>query len=182
MSQLRLEKDDLYNLPYLLPPDGYVVRNYRDGDEVGIAQVFVTSSLSDDLPESVLRILVRKPCFRPERVFIVEHACGIVATASAWVEEADPDSGYLHMVGVLPEHRGKRLGALVSVAAIRYSRDEGISCVRLLTDDWREAALKTYIGLGFYPLYADDTHPQRWAAIASKFERPDLLSRARAIC
>lgn len=182
MSQLRLEKDDLNNLPVLTPSAGYLLRNYRAGDEVGIAQVFVTSSLSDDLPESVLRILVQKPCFKPERVFVVEHACEIVATASAWVEEHDPDSGYLHMVGVLPQHRGMRLGALISAAAIRYSREEGFSRVRLLTDDWREAALKTYIKLGFYPLYADETHPQRWAAIAAKLERPDLLERARALC
>lgn len=182
MSQLRLEKDDLEVLPVFTPPEGYLLRNYHDGDEVDIAQIFVTGSLSDDDPESVLRILVRNPCYRPERVFVIEHEHHIVATASAWLTEGDDDAGYLHMVGVLPQQRGKRLGAIVSAAAIAYSRQEGFTRVRLLTDDWREAALKTYFALGFCPLYTDDTHAPRWAAIASKLGRPDWLQRARAIC
>ena len=181
MSQLRLEKDDLENVPRLPLPEGYSLRTYRDGDDAAIAALYTATNLGAWTPEEFRKSIVGNACFKPERVFLVEHAGEPVGTAAAWIDAPVPDAGYLHMVGVMSEHRGKALGAILTVAAIDYSRREGFTRQQIATDDGREAALRLYLGLGYYPLILDETHPGRWRAIAEKFDRPDLLARAKVM-
>lgn len=180
MSQLRLEKDDLDNVPMVPVPAGCLLRTYRDGDEEAIARIYRASALGENATaETVRDTLVRQACFKPERVFVVECDGELVGTAAAWLDEACPDAGYLHMVGVMPDQRGKRLGAILTIAAIRYSRAEGFTRQQLATDEWREDALRLYLGLGYRPLYRDETHPARWKSVAEKLGVPELLLRAK---
>lgn len=179
MAQLKMQKDDLGDVPDLAVPEGYTLRNYRDGDEHGICVVYAESDLGTGTPELVREKILDASCFEPARLFVIETGDGIVATAAAWPNAAEPDKGYLHMVGVRPGHRGKRLGALVTLATIAYHRERGFTSQQLDTDDWREAALRLYLDLGYYPLLTDETHPARWQAIAEKLGRPDALERAR---
>lgn len=179
MLQLKMEKDDLANVPAIAVPEGYVLRTFRDGDEAALGRIYAASDLGMTTAEQVRANLVGKPCFKPERVFVVEYHGEPVGTASAWWEGNDPEVGYLHMVGLLPDHRGKQLGALLTVAAIGYTRNEGFTAQRLDTDDWRLPAIRLYLDLGYYPLYLDDTHPDRWAALTGKLGRPEALERAR---
>ncbi|MBI5093983.1 MAG: GNAT family N-acetyltransferase [Candidatus Hydrogenedentes bacterium] len=124
--------------------------------------------------------MTHHPCFKPERIFIVEYQDEIIGTAAAWIEpERDPGVGYLHMVGILPEHRGHHLGALLTVEAIRYTRHEGFAVQRLLTDDHREAAIRLYLDLGYYPLLTHESHAERWRALGEKLNRREAVSRAR---
>jgi mycothiol synthase len=66
-----------------------------------------------------------------------------------------------------PEHRGKRLGYVVSLAVLHDLRRHGCREAALLTDDPRIPAIKTYLSLGFLPALTDDTHPARWEAVAA---------------
>jgi len=179
MSQLRMEKAGLTRIPDIALPPGYSLRTFRDGDEAGLARVYRDSRLDKDTIEVVRRDILGDPCFTPERVFVIEHAGEVVGTASAWLADGEPGAGYLHMLGVLDEHRGKRLGAALACAALRYTSGEGFDVQRLLTDDWRVPAIRLYLALGYDPLMMDRTHPARWAAIAKKFGQPDLLDRMR---
>lgn len=179
MSQLKMEKNDLDNVPAIALPEGYVLRTFHEGDEAGLARIYAASDLGSETPEKVRKTILEHPCFKPERVFVLEHAGGPVGTAAAWVEPNEPDCGYLHMVGLLPEHRGKRLGAILSIASIQYSRSEGFRRQRLDTDDWRDPALRLYLGLGYYPLFMDNTHPKRWRSIAKKLRCAQALTQAR---
>ena len=180
MSQLRLEKDDLDNVPVIPLPEGYVLRTYRPGDEEGIARIYRASALgAEATAETVRDTLVRQACFKPERVFVIACAGELVGTAAAWIDGPCAEAGYLHMVGVMPGQRGKRLGAILTVAAIGYSRAEGFARQQLATDDWREDALRLYLRLGYRPLYLDETHPERWKAIAEKFGAPEILLHAK---
>lgn len=178
MSQLVMEKSDLAVVPNIPLADGYRLRNYQRGDETGLARVYAASILGTETEQEVEKNILSHPCFRPERVFIVEHDGRVIGTSAAWVESDDPDVGYLHMVGLLPEHRGKQLGAFLIVASIGYSRAEGFDRQRLKTDDWREPALRLYADLGYYPLFTDDSHPGRWEEVARKLGRPHLLERS----
>lgn len=179
MSQLRMEKSDLDNVSVVPLPEGYLLRNYRKGDEAGLGRIYAASSLGCETADLVRERVIGHPCFRPERLFVIEHAGELVGTGAAWLVEDDPGAGYLHMVGVLREYRGKRLGAALTVAAIGYTRAEGFSRQQLDTDDWRVPALRLYLDLGYYPLYWDDTHPERWEAVAKAVERPGALVRAK---
>lgn len=179
MSQLRMEKTGLSDVPELAVPAGYVMRTFREGDEAGLAVIYAVSKLDKDTVEIVRQDILADPCFTPDRVFIAEYNGEIVGTASTWIAPDELDAGYLHMVGVLDAHRGKRLGAALTCAALRYSRFEGYDIQRLMTDDWREDAIRLYINLGFYPLVTDESHPMRWEAIGRRLGRPDIMERMR---
>lgn len=67
-----------------------------------------------------------------------------------------------------PDFRGKSLGKAASVAVMHRLKKEGYRAFSLLTDDFRAAALKTYLDLGWRPwLYLEDMEG-RWRAIAEK--------------
>jgi mycothiol synthase len=181
MSQIKMEKTDLDNVPVIPVAEGYVLRTFREGDEAAIGRIYEACSLGMPTAGEVHEKIVQAPCFTPERMFLVEHieSDALVGTAAAWYRSDDPGFGYLHMVGLLPEHRGKRLGTLLVTSALRYTRDEGFSSQRLNTDDWRVDAIRLYLDLGYDPLCIDETHPPRWEALAVELNRPDTLARAR---
>lgn len=179
MSQLVMEKGDLAGVPEPALADGYVLRNYREGDEAGLSRVYTAAFLGCETEEDVHEKMVAHACFTPARLFVLENKGHVVGTAAAWLEATDPGAGYLHMLGVIPDHRGKGLGKALTVATLHYTRDEGFTRQRLLTDDWRVPALCLYLGLGYYPVYTDDTHPERWEAIAEKLDRPEVVARAK---
>jgi len=96
-----------------------------------------------------------------------------VATAAAWyVDRHGSDTGYVHMVGALPEYRGRKLGYLVSLAAMHKLKCEGFSKAVLQTDDFRLPAIKTYLDLGFVAdLSVHDSMPGRWEAVLTAFRQ-----------
>ena len=105
---------------------------------------------------------------------VIENASGRFA-ASAGAETTDmpefPELGVLGWVMTHPDMRGHHLGRSVSVAAMHRLYQEGYRAFSLLTDDFRDAALKTYLDLGWQPwLYLDDMEG-RWRAIAEKLGR-----------
>jgi mycothiol synthase len=106
--------------------------------------------------------------------------CEVIAgTAAAWRSDSEPDAGYLHMLGVMPHHRGKGLGAALVIGTLHYTRSEGLTTQRLLTDDWRLPAIRLYLDLGYDPLWTDCSHPRRWRKIARAIRRPEIIGRAR---
>jgi mycothiol synthase len=173
-----MEKKGLDNLPVIPMPDGYTLRSYRPGDEEDLARIYEGSDLGSATAEKVRANVLGHPCFRPERILVVEREGQVVGTAAAWSEPTDPGVGYLHMVGVLPEHQGKRLGKLLTVEAIRFSRNEGYDTQRLVTDDWRDAAIRLYLDLGYIPLLTHPTHRARWEALGRRLNRPTILEHA----
>ena len=122
MSQLWMERNVLADIPGIPVPDGYLLRTFRPGDEPALARIYDVSGLGTATPEAVRIRMMDHPCYKPERIYLIEDASGPVGTAAAWVEPFDPGAGYLHMVGVMPGHRGKRLGAIVVTATIRHTR------------------------------------------------------------
>ena len=72
------------------------------------------------------------------------------------------------MVCALPEHRGRGLGRLVTLAALHYMLGRRDTDVLLETDDFRIPAVKTYLALGFVPVYLEDAssdHVMRWSEV-----------------
>ena len=68
----------------------------------------------------------------------------------------------VHMVCVLPEHRGRGIGRALVLASLHYFRDHGYRRAVLTTDDHRLAALRTYLALGFVPVLVAEDHRERW--------------------
>ena len=177
-----MARPHLRDLPPLFLPDGFVIRTWRDGDEAAWGAIMdppgaipVTGGWTI---EAVRARHVRHPSFRPEWTFFAVDATDPQATplasATAWREiDAQPGHGAIHMVAALPEWRGKGLGRAVTLAALYALDARGDVVATLKTDDWRVAAIRTYLGLGFLPVWRpdgdDDTlgedHRDRWSAV-----------------
>lgn len=150
-------------------PDGYVLRSYAPGDEAGWANVINSvGSLGNYDAERAREFMMGKPQFDPTGLFFATQDGTPVATACAWRDRPEETTvGQLHMVAVSPEHQGRGLGAAVSLAVLRYFEAHGFGTVYLLTDDWRLAAVKTYLNMGFEPLLPEEDHRERWEKLYS---------------
>ena len=84
------------------------------------------------------------------------------------------------MVGCRHGHRGKRLGYMVSVAALHKTAEDGRQSALLHTDDFRLPAIKTYLTLGFEPLLVHESQRERWPRVFEELGRADSIERFRA--
>jgi mycothiol synthase len=173
--QLAMLRPHLRYLPprdgIVLPP-GYAIRTYQPGDEQAWAEIMNTGIGSGWTVERVREKLTGLPQFDPQGLFFITYKGQPVATACAWREHPkEREHGILHMVCALPQHRGHRFGYVVSLRVLWYFAEHGFTDCRLLTDDWRLSAIKTYLDLGFQPVYFDDRHRQRWRAVGEKLGR-----------
>ena len=149
--------------------EGYSLRSYRKGDEKHWTRL-MNGNIGEWDEEKARQELFLKAEFNPKAMFfVVEKASKTpVGTACLWSKPDDPPGvGWLHMVAVDNNHRGKHLGEVVSWAVVDAARKKGLKEVRLNTDDWRAGAVKTYLRMGFEPVLnvKGEDHTARWTAL-----------------
>ncbi len=180
--QLSMLKPGLDGLPEVLLPEGYRLSTFRPGYGDHWRRIMADSFGQDPEKYQFDRMMRSDPAFRPERVFFIVFGDTPVATASAWyLPDVMPDAGTVHYLGVVRRHQGKKLGYWVSLAALRRMAAEGRKRARLLTDDFRLPAIKTYLNLGFEPLLVHEGHRERWAAVFDELKLPELKERFQHI-
>ncbi|HNS31512.1 MAG TPA: GNAT family N-acetyltransferase [bacterium] len=145
-------------------PTGYSIRTYRNGDEEEYARVMQSAGFEKwNYAGGTLRTAL------PEGVFFIVYnrTKKIVATACAqnYPTNIHPQGGVLGWVAVDPRHRGKKLGYIVSMKSVERLIKAGYSHIYLSTDDWRLAAIKTYLKMGFKPMYYKPDMKKRWEAV-----------------
>jgi mycothiol synthase len=177
---LRPHLDDL---PVLRAPAGYRLRTYRPGDERAWAAIMESAGGigKEWTVERVRERMIQREQFDPAGMFFAtSDAEGgrPVASATAWRAAAgERVLGNVHMVCALEAHRGLGLGRLVTLAVLHHLRERGFHRADLSTDDWRLAAIKSYLGLGFVPVYLPDpegldSHEPRWSAVFAQLHGP----------
>ena len=171
--QLCMIRENSDDLPSLNLPDGYSERCYQEGDAAAWCDIIAQSFENQRTLESFQKDMLDHPAFKNERIRFVcdpdEKPC---ATASAYrMEEHGLENGYVHMVGILPSQAGKKLGFAASLAVLQQFAREGCEKIILNTDDFRLAAVKTYLRLGFLPKIVDDNQYQRWLGIYKKISQ-----------
>lgn len=159
-------------MPELAVAEGFTLRTIQDSE----LALYNELRKSVGFPEWDVETLqkYRTKVLPDSIMLIVENATGRFA-ASAGAETTDmPEFKHIGVLGWVmthPDMRGHHLGKSVSVAAMHRLYDAGYRTFSLLTDDFRDAALKTYLNLGWKPwLYLDDMEG-RWRAIAEKMGR-----------
>ena len=186
MPQLHMYRPNLADLPPLGVPDGYELRTYRPGDEAiwgQIMDVCLPMGAGQWRPEIVRDTLTSLPQFDPDGLYFATWHGIPVGTATAWrLRPDEQEIGYVHMVGVLPDHRGRRLGYVVTLAALQRFRERGLHAAMLDTDDFRLSAIRAYLDLGFQPEQRHPSHPERWAVILSELRdrAPELENPSSA--
>ena len=178
--QLRMVRPNLEDLPGLELPVGYDMRTYRTGDEVHWARIISDSfGGRERTAQDTENEITGRDVFVSDGLYFATHQGVPVGTACAWRQSVDEkDVGYVHMVGVVAEHTGHKLGQWVSLAVLCYFRDNNFKCSILDTDDFRIPAIKTYLNLGFIPVYVEEGQPERWRNI---FEKLGLVHPAAQI-
>jgi len=169
---LRPSLDDLPSLQEAIAslPAGYAFRTYRPGDEDAWAAIMNTGEMDHwDAARTREKLTgVPWPQFDPQGLFFVTHGPEeqSVGSACAWLSDpAEKETGILHMVCVLPEHRGQNLSHVLCLAVLHRFRKRGFRAVRLNTGDWRLGAVKTYLKLGFQPLINKPEQPAAWEQV-----------------
>lgn len=172
MSQLQMRRNSLAGLPPIPAlGEGCSLRRAALADRAGIAAV-LAKAFDDPTwdADRVQRELFEDECVHGTLIVVCRDRP--VATASVQIQpDRYPRSGVLHWVASDPEHRGKRLGAVVSLAVLHVFVEMGCRDAVLVTDDERLAAIKTYLGLGFQPDPTDESHTARWAAVAEALNK-----------
>src|SRR5579871_1551471 len=166
MQQLLMRRPNLENLPDAADlPAGYMLRDGHEEDIPRLATVLGAAFLNTDwTSEEAHKSLIADASVK--RIFVIECDGALVATASSrLLPNVYPDSGYVHWVGVDPAHQGRRLGYSVTLATLTDFAARGCRDAVLETDDFRIPAIKTYLKLGFTPVYRDETHRERWDKI-----------------
>ena len=172
--QLLMRNPDITALPPLNVPAELTVRTFRPGEEQLWEDLFMDSFRGHTSFEGAMSSAA---CYKPERIFFVEFQGVPVASAAAWINESEPETGTIHMVGA---KRGapKGVGYYAVLAALYALREEGFTTARLNTDDWRLPAIVTYLKLGFVPDETIDTDmPARWKAIYANLETFKLRNK-----
>ena len=177
--QLRMVRPNLKDLPALELPTGYSMRTYRKGDEEHWARIISDSfGGRERTAQDTENEITGRDVFVPDGFYFVTYRDVPVGTACAWRQSVDEeDVGYVHMVGVVAEHTGHKLGKWVSLAVLSYFRDNGFKCSMLDTDDFRIPAIKTYLNLGFIPVYVEEGQPERWSDIFEKLGLPSMSTQ-----
>ncbi len=177
--QLRMVRPNLEDLPALELPTGYGMRTYQKGDEAHWARIISDSfGGRERTAQDTENEITGRDVFIPEGFYFATHRGVPVGTACAWRQSVEEkEVGYVHMVGVVAEHTGHKLGKWVSLAVLSYFRDNGFKCSMLDTDDFRIPAIKTYLNLGFIPVYVEKGQPERWSDIFEKLGLPSMSAQ-----
>jgi mycothiol synthase len=87
-------------------------------------------------------------------VYVVMCQDKMVATASSQLRaHRSPTSGYVHWVGTHPDFRGQRLAYALVAKVLQDFVVRGYQDAYLETQPYRLPAIKTYLRLGFIPVY-----------------------------
>ena len=165
--QLRMHMTDFSNLPPVETPAGYLLRTYRLGDEQAWADIMnSTGQMGSWTAEGVRDRITASPRFIPEGMFFATFNGDPLSTACAFLDDpANHDVVQLHMVATKPEHQGKGLAKVCSLAVIHFCAARGFKEVYLRTDDHRLPALKMYLKMGFEPSHLEGAGQDRWAEV-----------------
>lgn len=173
MSQLRMIYDATDGrLPELRIPAGFRLRCIEDSEVARYSALRVSVGFSAwDLPQ----LLSFRKKVLPKGLFLIEERASGLFAASATAETTDiaalPELGVIGWVMTHPDFQGRHLGRAVSVAAMHRLYEAGYRTFSLLTDDFRIAALKTYLALGWKPWLYEQDMEERWRKIAAGFAR-----------
>ena len=148
-------------------PAGYGLRTYRPGDEEAWLAILVTGEFGTwDRPRLDRMLAGERAPLPRDGIFFATHDDAPVGTACVFFHPSPSgDVAEVGWVAVRPEHRGHHLAREICRAALAFSRDQGHDYAYLKTEDFRLAALKTYLSLGFEPELTHPSHAERWTGL-----------------
>ncbi|GAA4726801.1 mycothiol synthase [Phytohabitans rumicis] len=144
-----------------LAPDGVVVRPFRPGEDDAAwvrtnARAFASHPDQGRWTLRDLRLRMAEPWFDPEGFLLAVQASTGQLLGFHWTKVHGGDAAHEHepigevyVLGVDPEAHGAGLGALLTIAGLRYLRGRGLDQAMLYVDESNSPAVALYTRLGF---------------------------------
>ena len=135
-------------------PDGYLFKNYVDGDEKKLT-VVQNESFKDSwgfCSNSVEQIhyKVNSNIYSGKGVIFLVKDNTVIGYIWTYVRDTKLGLiGIIGMIGVLPAYRNNKLGKIIAKKAIKQLLDQGIKNIRLEVDLENFQAVRLYSDLGF---------------------------------
>jgi mycothiol synthase len=151
-------------------PDGYVLRQFRAGDEKEYDDLFHLAFADEGRFQEALERTLEGG------FFVIEHMGSrtLVSSCQAWRGNTMPrhrDAGQMGWLVTDPSHTRKGLGTVVAACATNRLAAEGYQRPCLGTEDFRLSAIWVYLKLGWRPyVYREDMMP-RWQSIFARLGR-----------
>jgi len=156
--------------PVLVRP--YTFRYYRTGDEENWYRIWSVADAQHRgaTPETFRKDFGTDEELVAQRMFFVCDGKGwAVGTATAWFRNYNrKEYGVVHWVAVLPEHQGKGIAKAVTARVLQRMKELGYVRALLVTQPFRLAAIKVYLGLGFTPEIRNDDDIREWRTVREK--------------
>src|SRR5882757_2205022 len=169
---LVLSRPSLAAVPARPVPEGYELRLARPGDEPAIAATLTaafepTSVQPQRFDVQRVRRALTEAADVDATYVAAWHGTAVATASSRWLPDRFPGAGYVHWVGTDPAHKRRGLAAALVVTLFAHFARVGRTHAVLETEDHRLPALRSYLGLGFTPVYevAGEDHRERWSAI-----------------
>ena len=158
----------LADLPTVQPlPDGYLLRLCQDEDDWAALAATLAAAFED--PWDLARVRSELTgASDVNAIYIVSWQGKPIATASSRnFLDRFPGSGYVHWMGTHPSHMRKGMAAALLARLLQDFVERGYRNAILETDDFRIAAIKSYLKFGFIPVYdvMGEDHRRRWSHI-----------------
>ncbi len=147
-------------------PDGIKIKTFTEIEDAEQAWLHIVSFMGQDAPqvdpELYHKVMLSKPHYDENKCFFLV-VDGVPAATITVICDPVEKAGLIHMVSCDPNFRGRGLGHLLSTLAVDVLKREGMESAHLTTDDWRLAAIKTYLKAGFVPeLESEPDYKERW--------------------
>ena len=171
--QLRMEFSAASAPPILPLPAGYGLRTFQAGDEEAWAVLLNANGELGCWDRQRIEGQLAGGLVRQAQYFVTAE--GQLVSCTGVYDRAAPDQEPCWEIGWVanhPDHRGKRAGTAAVAAATAAAKDMQARTIYLFTDDYRIAAIKVYLKLGFRPLYQHPSFPGRWTAVFKSLGEP----------
>lgn len=112
----------------------------------------------------------------PDGFFVIQEDSSRKLVAACFASHhptpRHPRAGNLGWLAAHPEHKGQHLGTTVSAAVTARLIRAGYRRIYLETHDFRMAAIKVYLRLGWVPLLYSEDMLDRWKLICDRIHWP----------
>jgi len=149
---------------------GYLLREFSAIDRQAYLRLLTEAGMSECPLDYWEKHLL------PGGFFVIEHqpSAALVATcmASHHPTPRHPYAGNLGWLAAAPAHSGHNLGFAVSAAVTWRLIAAGYRRIYLTTDDFRLAAIRIYLRMGWVPLLYQPDMSERWRLVCEALESP----------
>jgi len=171
-------RDNLASIPSYPLPEGFSMREYRDGDRQTWVQIERSAEPFINITEETFdREFGSDLPAMPRRChFLVAPDGSDVGTITAWYERsyAGKRWGRIHWLAILPEFQHRGLAKPMMTFAMRRLRSLGHRRAILGTQTPRIAAIKTYLDFGFIPDLTVENALRAWSLVRDELSHPVL--------